>query len=97
MIGHFKAAATMKLQEAGLHPFAGEADAKGDTPSPWVRKGWTVYLDSEQTMRRAITYVENNPLKEGLPQQQWSFVTPYDGRIVGERSVRSTTSKREQS
>jgi hypothetical protein len=26
--------------------------------------------------RRSIRYVEDNPLKEGLRRQTWSFVTP---------------------
>jgi hypothetical protein len=29
-------------------------------------------------VRRAILYVEDNPLKEGKPRQRWSFVTPFD-------------------
>jgi hypothetical protein len=28
-------------------------------------------------MRRAIRYVENNPLKQRKPKQTWSFVIPY--------------------
>lgn len=26
---------------------------------------------------RAIGYVEDNPVKEGKPRQNWSFVKPY--------------------
>jgi hypothetical protein len=26
--------------------------------------------------------VERNPLKDGLPRQRWSFVTPWDGATL---------------
>jgi hypothetical protein len=39
---------------------------------------WTVYLDTEDDMQRAINYVEQNPQKEGKPLQRWSFVLPYE-------------------
>jgi hypothetical protein len=31
-------------------------------------------------LREAIEYVERNPLKEGKPRQNWSFVRAYGGR-----------------
>lgn len=78
IIGHLKARATQQLVRDGLHPLAEYRDKDGTTPSPWGRKGWAVYIFSEQHMRKAIQYVIDNPLKEGKPRQQWSFVTPYD-------------------
>jgi REP element-mobilizing transposase RayT len=44
----------------------------------WTKGGWKVYLDSPQAVRSRIRYVENNPVKEGLPRQEWPFVVPYD-------------------
>jgi hypothetical protein len=41
-----------------------------------VERCWKVFLD-EPDVSRAIRYVENNPLKEGLRPQAWSFVTAY--------------------
>jgi hypothetical protein len=38
-----------------------------------------VFLDSDEDIRRAIRYVEENPVKEGKPRQLWSFVTAYPG------------------
>ena len=51
--------------------------AKPLTRSPWARGCWTVYLDNEEAVRRAILYVEQNPVKDGLRPQKWSFVVPY--------------------
>ncbi|MDD4891526.1 MAG: hypothetical protein PHU85_16530 [Phycisphaerae bacterium] len=45
----------------------------------WGRDDHKVFKDSVESMWVAFRYVENNPQKEGLPPQSWSFVTPYDG------------------
>jgi hypothetical protein len=60
-----------------LHPFADQPYRNGRLPTPWARKGWWVYLDDATDVHRAIRYVENNPMKAGLPAQQWSCVVPY--------------------
>jgi REP element-mobilizing transposase RayT len=39
---------------------------------------YSVLLFTPDEMRGRISYVENNPLKEGQPRQHWEFVTPYD-------------------
>jgi REP element-mobilizing transposase RayT len=44
----------------------------------WTRGGWKVFLDHPDEVWRTIRYVERNPLKFGLPAQDWSFVTEYD-------------------
>ncbi|MDR0609394.1 MAG: transposase [Planctomycetaceae bacterium] len=70
IIGHFKGRATHYLNQEGLNPL-------GENRSPWCVKGWTVFLDSDDAVWQAIEYVNHNPLEEGLPLQQWKFVTPY--------------------
>jgi hypothetical protein len=45
----------------------------------WASHEWKVYLDSEQSIKAAIHYVEENPVKEGKLKQCWSFVTPFAG------------------
>ena len=45
----------------------------------WAVHQWKVYLDDEETVEKAIAYVEANPLEEGRPAQQWPFVTPFSG------------------
>jgi REP element-mobilizing transposase RayT len=39
---------------------------------------YKVFLFTPEEVRGRIDYVEGNPLKEGLPRQQWDFITPYD-------------------
>jgi REP element-mobilizing transposase RayT len=45
----------------------------------WGGPGWKVFLDAPTDIRRTIRYIETNPVKWGLPNQQWPFVKPYDG------------------
>jgi REP element-mobilizing transposase RayT len=45
----------------------------------WGGPGWKVFLNTREDMERTIAYIENNPIKAGLPPQRWGFVTPYDG------------------
>ena len=71
-MGQLKGEATKQLKRDGLHPFGHLADP----PSPWVRRGWNVFLSSDEEIRRAIRYVEQNPVKENKPPQKWSFVVP---------------------
>ncbi len=45
----------------------------------WTRGGWKVFLESPDDIRRTIRYIEQNPVKGGLPVQVYGWVTPYDG------------------
>ena len=72
-----KRAATRRLTEENLHPFQHRRLGNGRTPSPWADHGWYVYLDTAEQMRQRIRYVEENPLRSGLPRQRWSFVVDY--------------------
>ena len=74
IVGHLKSRATQKLNATGLHPLAAYRQSDGTVPSPWCRKCWKVFVFSQQHLRDAIRYVEENPLKEGKPRQHWSFV-----------------------
>jgi REP element-mobilizing transposase RayT len=73
-----KGAATAELIRRGLHPFADSPYENGRLPTPWARKQWIRFLNRDADIRRVITYVERNPLKDGLPLQHWSFVVPYE-------------------
>jgi REP element-mobilizing transposase RayT len=74
----FKGAATEHLVADEIHPFMDERDEKGRRPKCFARGEWKVFLDPEN-VDRAIRYVENNPIKEGRPKQNWSFVVPWTG------------------
>jgi REP element-mobilizing transposase RayT len=70
-----KGAATRALLAENLHPFANDHYRNGDLPTPWARRCWSVFLDSEDDIHRAIRYVEQNPVKERKKAQDWRFVT----------------------
>lgn len=61
-----KASATRRLNAEGI----------GFGRSPWAKGQWAVYLNDESAVRRAIRYVEDNPIRAGFKRQRWKFVTP---------------------
>ncbi|MGI9014193.1 MAG: hypothetical protein ACR2GY_08085 [Phycisphaerales bacterium] len=73
-----KGCATRQLKEEGIHPQRELVRPSGSVPKCFARGEWKIFLDPED-VTRAIRYVEDNPLKEGLPRQSWSFVVspPY--------------------
>ena len=72
-----KGASTRGLVADGLHPLASFAPAEQRPPNMWARGQWKVFLDDPADIRRAIRYVEQNPLKEGKPEQRWQCVTTF--------------------
>jgi REP element-mobilizing transposase RayT len=75
LTGYLTRAATRALNKSGLNPMTAYPRPNGRLPSPWsAGGGWQVYLDSPNAIRRAIQYVEANPVKAGLHPQRWSFV-----------------------
>jgi REP element-mobilizing transposase RayT len=74
-----KGAATRALSDASLHPLAGFAKPAERPPNAWTRGEWKVFLDDPADIRRAIRYVEENPAKEGKPEQHWRCVTKFAG------------------
>jgi hypothetical protein len=86
LIGFLKRAATRRLVAESLHPFERYRNADGRVASPWAAGGWCVYLNTMEEMRRSIRYVEENPVRDGLPRQRRSFVEPYvPGLATGAR------------
>lgn len=41
----------------------------------WSKRPYKVFLYDRGEVARVIDYIENNPVKEGLPKQTWPFVT----------------------
>lgn len=76
IIGHLKSRATMELRAANIHPFERDAGGLSEVPTCWGGPGWKVFIDNPAQVRTAIRYVNENPGKEGLPEQQWGFVKP---------------------
>jgi REP element-mobilizing transposase RayT len=79
LIPLLKGGATHRLLEEDLHPFGPLQPNHKSLPKVFARGGRHRFLDSEEAIVRAIRYVKNNPVKQGLPRQRWSFVTPYPG------------------
>jgi len=73
---HLKAKATRQLTFESLHPFANDPRADGTFPSPWARNHWSPFIDSTEYLRKAVTYVNDNPVRAGLRRQQWNCVNP---------------------
>jgi hypothetical protein len=42
-----------------------------------------VFLYTEDDIRRVVEYIRQNPIKAGLPIQNWGFVKEYDGWLPG--------------
>ena len=78
-----KGEATRRLADLGLHPMSDFRDATGRLPSMWGENQWKIYLDTEESIENAIRYVEENPKRENLKPQKWSFVTPFEGIPLG--------------
>jgi REP element-mobilizing transposase RayT len=74
VVGHLKSKASHRLRAEGCHPMEAYVRHDGSVPSVWAEGSWKVFLDSPEDVRRAIEYVEENPMKEGKPRQRWSFV-----------------------
>jgi hypothetical protein len=45
----------------------------------WAARPYKVFLGTEREVRTRVTYVEDNPAKEGLAPQAYDFVVAYDG------------------
>ncbi len=78
LVNLLKGAATRRLRDDGLHPFAHEPTSAGRLPKMWTRGEWKVFLDSGRDIVRAIRYVEENPLREGRKAQHWPFVVSFE-------------------
>lgn len=72
-----KGAASRALEEAGIHPLARFPRRHGRLATCWSRGEWKVFLTEAEHVARAVEYVEQNPIKEGLPHQHWPFVRDY--------------------
>jgi len=72
-----KQSAGSMLREEGLHPLAEFARDGEALPTPFARRFWNCFIDSDEYARSAIEYVQRNPEKEGKKRQRWSFVSQW--------------------
>jgi hypothetical protein len=45
----------------------------------WSSRPYKVFLDTPEAVVAEVHYIWKNPVKEGLPAQNWDFVQPYNG------------------
>ncbi|MEX0775391.1 MAG: hypothetical protein WD042_06705 [Phycisphaeraceae bacterium] len=69
MIDNLQEQTRLRLIDAGLRT--------ADHPT-WTHGGWKVFLDTPDDIWRTIRYIEQNPVKIGLPVQHWPCVIPYN-------------------
>ncbi len=67
IVNLLKGQATRQLASEDLHPLAAFPARTGRMPKVFARGHWKVFLESDDAIRRAIRYVEHNPIKEGKP------------------------------
>jgi REP element-mobilizing transposase RayT len=86
LVIQLKGGATRQLVAEGVHPFQSLAARSARPPKCFAQGQWKVFLDAPADVRRAMRYVEGNPLKEGKPRQRWAFVAPFeDARSASRR------------
>lgn len=61
------------------------AGVRSNTHPVWGGPGWKGFLNNREDLYRVERYIRRNPEKDGLPEQCWRFVTPYDGWVPGYR------------
>jgi len=76
--GHQAEAMLENLQSATRLRFRNEGLRSEDHPV-WGGPGWKVFLDTPDSIRRTIGYIDGNPPKWRLHRQRWPFVKEYDG------------------
>ena len=79
-VNRLKSAATARLERHGRHPFQEHRNPDSSLPKLFARGCWKVFLNTDEAIIRAEDYTDENPRKEGLPRQTWSFVRPLRGR-----------------
>ncbi len=67
VVGHLRSRGTKQFNTESVRTYQ----------TVWAAGGWNVYLNSANDIARAIRYVENNPIKAGLPPQHWDFITSW--------------------
>jgi REP element-mobilizing transposase RayT len=69
MVANFQRESHLLLRHEGFRDFEHPV---------WGGRAWSVFLDHPDDIWRTIPYVEENPVKIGLPRQEHLFVTGYD-------------------
>ena len=71
-----KAEATRSLVRNQLHPLSRFQGEEARPPKCFARGEWKSFLGTETEIHSAVNYVRQNPIREGLKAQRWSFEYP---------------------
>lgn len=74
VVTHLKSFGTKEINRRGLNPY--KNGQTRDELRIWADRSRFVFLRAHEIPGR-IKYVEENPLKAGLPRQSWPFLHPY--------------------
>ncbi len=67
LVGQFKGAATRALRFR---------------ETPWTRGSWKVFINDQEALYAAASYIEQNPIRARWRPQRWDFVTPLPPKCV---------------
>jgi REP element-mobilizing transposase RayT len=70
MVAHLQKDSQKVIIEAGRRPV---------NHPVWAGPGWKVFLNTRKDIQTRVKYIEDNPIKEGRPPQNWDFVQEYNG------------------
>ncbi len=77
-VNQLKGSATRRLEQEAIHPLSKYRLSSGRAPKVFSRGLWKVFIDDVEHLAKAVQYVRENPVKEGLSLQQWPFVRPFE-------------------
>ena len=70
IVNRLKGTSSQRIRESRAYP---AADRRDRIPI-WTQGYWVRYIDHLEQMQCVLNYVKNNPIREGLPPQNWDFV-----------------------
>ncbi|HVP10310.1 MAG TPA: transposase [Phycisphaerae bacterium] len=70
IVNRLKGRSAQRIREFRAYP---AADRRSRIPI-WTQGYWVRYIDHPEQMQCVVNYVKNNPIREGLPSQDWGFV-----------------------
>lgn len=74
IVSHLKSFGTKELNRRGLNPYAALPGRDGQRV--WADRFRHVFLTAAE-VPRCVQYVRDNPIKAGLPAQNWDFIKPW--------------------
>ncbi|MGC8561208.1 MAG: transposase [Phycisphaerae bacterium] len=75
IVAHLKSFGTKELNRRGLNPYATLPGRDGQRI--WADRFRHVFLTTAD-VPRCVQYVRDNPIKAGLPRQEWKFIQPWN-------------------